>query len=692
MPTRRQVIWASLTGAGALAIGVGYAPARRIASEYSPARAVGASGDAPRFIEIGPDNSIVAVNMLTEMGQGIATVLAQIVAEELDAPFERVSVRMAPSWRAYGQPVTFYTGGSTSAQRLYNDYRTVAATARALLIAAAAQRWDVPETDCRVEDASVLHDQSGRRLSFGELAAEAAKLTPPQNITPKPRSAWRVLGQPKPNVYAADIATGAARYGMDLIVPNMLVASIAQAPLEGATLEKLDREAAMASPGVIDVVATGDSVAVVAKHFWQANQALKRAGIVWRHAAESTDALREQLQAAVADVAIAPKPSSATQRVAALYEAPFLTHAQMEPLNATAHVRRLSAEIWTPTQVQEAMQYQVARALALWTHAVTIHTPFVGGGFGRRLRADYGVAAARIAKQLGKPVKVVWSREEDTAQGRFRPMAAAQLAAELDGAGAISRFSAHIASIGDNRRTHGIESLPYAVGANDTRFTGVPSSIRTGPWRSVDASQNVFFRESFIDECAHAARIDPLRYRRLLLSHDSRALRVLNALREMTDWDAARANNRKLGLAFDVGFGSLTAQAAEVTLQPDGVWRVSQVWAAVDCGVALNPNGIRAQLESGILYGLSAALFEAISYRNGRIEQRNYNDYRLLRCNEAPNIDLQILETDGVEIGGMGEVGVPPIAPAVANALFVATGTRARRLPLVGSGLPLYSR
>lgn len=688
--SRRKFIWAGIGGAGCLALGLGI-PARRVARDYLYADALGVPNRGPCLIEIHRDNSIVVYSSLTELGQGVDTALAQIVGNEIGATLSQLTIRMAPATRAYSAPLGFYTGSSSSARRLYKSMRRVAATARVMIVDAAAKQWNVDAKECMAVDGFVVHAASNRRVSFGELSEAAAKQTLPENPRLRSRDEWTLLGQSHGNLNSATIVNGAVRYGIDIKQDNLLVAAIRQAPLAGATLKSFDRATLRAEPGVIDIIQLPNSVAVVAKYFWQAERALQKASLVWQTASEDTEQLRAKLLSAVeSDIQQGLQVTTDQRVVAATYEAPLLAHAQLEPLNAIARITMTSAELWLPTQAQDAMQTAVAAALGIWKHRVTIHTTPVGGGFGRRLGVDDGVTAALIAKQLGTAVKVIWSRDEDTTQGRFRPMSSAKLHALLNSTGDITQWSAHVAAIGHERRTDGIENPPYRVDGAETKFTGVASAIRTGPWRSVDASMNVFFRESFIDECAHAQGADPIGYRRKLLAHDTRAIRVLDKLAEFTDWPAARAQGRHIGVAYHAGFGSLTAQACEVIRRND-TWRVSKVWVVVDCGIALNPNGIRAQIEGGVLFGLSAALFEEITYREGRVQQTNFDRYRLLRIDEAPDVQVAILESDA-DIGGIGEVGGPPIAPALANALFSATGLRIRRLPLCSADVALYSK
>jgi len=362
-------------------------------------------------------------------------------------------------------------------------------------------------------------------------------------------------------------------------------------------------------------------------------------------------------------------------------------HAQLEPLNATAHVHRLGADLWVPTQEPVALQHEVARALLIPPPAVTVHTTLVGGGFGRRLNTDEGVSAARIAKKAGVPVQAVWPREEDSVHDHFRPMAAARLEANLDAAGVPREFGAQVASLGHQPRTAGLDPTPYRLGTARVRYVGLTPAIRVGFWRSVDASQNVFFRESFVDECAHAAEIDPLEYRLRLLDQDHvRGRRILVTLREACGWATPRPS-RFLGLAYHEGFGTLSAQAVEVSRSLSGALRIEHIVVVVDCGTAVNPGNIRAQIEGGVHFALSAALREEAVFEKGRLQQTNFDRYPLLRIAEARPIHVHILETPESPIGGIGEVAVPPLAPALANALFAATGVRIRRLPLSRAAL-----
>ncbi|MGA7540676.1 MAG: molybdopterin cofactor-binding domain-containing protein [Steroidobacteraceae bacterium] len=660
---------------------VGFGPELgELESRLVHARALG----DPGWIRISSDGSVRLLCSRSEMGQGVWSALAQIVNEELEADPAKIRVEVAPIWRAYSRPMGFFTGGSTSVESMFTPMRSIGAAARMMLIEAAASRWGVDVTDCRASRGFVIHPASGHRAGYGELAAAAARLRPPADPPLKPRAAWSSIGQPLARLGARSKVNGSARYGLDVRLPEMLMAAVSQSPWPGTRLESLDEQAALRQPGVVRVVALEDTVGVLAKNYWSAWRGLQSAALKWRapdHAPD-TEELRSELHRRVESSSHEPGQSH-SRVVRATYEVPLLMHAQLEPLNATARVHRLGAEIWAPTQAPHVMQLKIARALLLLPPAVSVHATRIGGGFGRRLFTDEGVAAARIAREAGVAVKAIWPREEDSVQDRFRPMAVARLESSLDATGAPDNLSVRIASLGDQPRTAGLDPTPYRLEGSRVEYLGVSSPIRVGFWRSVDASQNVFFRESFLDECAHAAGADPLEYRlRLLGSDRPRGQRVLSVLAESSGWKGSRAANRSLGLAYHEGFGSISAQAVEISVNGSGAVHIERIVVVVDCGTAVNPANIRAQLEGGTLFALSAALREEVIFERGRQLQRNFDTYSVLRLADAPAIEVKVLETPDAPIGGMGEVGVPPLAPALANALFAATGIRVRRLPL----------
>jgi isoquinoline 1-oxidoreductase subunit beta len=645
----------------------------------------------PGWIRISPDGAIRIYCSLSEMGQGIWSALAQVVNEELQADLARIRVEMAPTRHAYAGPVGFYTGGSTSVERMFLPLRRIGAAARIMLIEAGAMRWGVAARDCDAADGYVVHTSSGRRASYGELASAAASIPAPASPPLKPRAAWRSIGRSLPRLSSASKVNGAAAYGLDMYLPGLLVAAVSRSPWPVGPLESLDRPAALRQPGVLDVIELGDTVAVLARDSWSALRGLRSAAVSWRAPQDPPDSKRLR-----ADLLERLRPDGSADSavlaplVRATYEVPLLMHMQLEPLNATARVHRFGAEVWAPTQAPGAMQRQVALALWLPPPAVIVHATRVGGGFGRRLFTEEGVAAARVARKAGAPVKAIWSREEDSAQDSFRPMAAARLEATLGTKGLPNGLKVRVAALGDGPRTSGLDRMPYHIGDVQVQYSSVTAPVRLGYWRSVDASQNVFFRECFIDECAHAAGADPLAYRLQLLGEgQSRGRRVLQAMAETCGWHRPRQGDRSFGLAYHEGFGSISAQAVEISRSDSGAIRIERIVVAVDCGTAVNPDGVRAQLEGGSLFALSAALGEEAKFVNGYLTQRNFDSYPVLRIGGTPKVDVRILETPDAPIGGMGEVGVPPLAPALANALFAATGLRLRRLPLRASGLHL---
>ncbi|MGH7105398.1 MAG: molybdopterin cofactor-binding domain-containing protein [Acetobacteraceae bacterium] len=674
MVTRRHVLFAGAAVGGGLI--VGFSP--EIGLSHAPPL-----GDAG-WIRIDRDGSVRLYCTLTEMGQGVWSALAQIVNEELEADPESLRVEMAPTWHTYAAPVGFGTGGSTGIARMFTAMRRIGAAARMLLIEAAAYRWEVASNTCRASASYVFHDPTGRRAPYAALAASAATLRVNSDPPLKPRSAWSSIGHSLPRLEAPSKINGSARFGLDVSLDGMLIAAVSQSPWPGAGPKSVDRQEALRRPGVMRLIELDDTVAVLARDSWSALRGLKAASVSWRAPADAPNT--EQLRAALLQkVRAAPSmemPQSG-RLVSATYDVPLLMHAQLEPLNATARVHRFGADLWAPTQEPALLRRDVAMALLILPQAVTVHTTLVGGSFGRRLLTHEGVTAARIAKKAGVPVKAFWSREEDSIQDQFRPLAAARLEASLDAAGKPQRFSIRVASLGQNPRTTGLDPTPYRLGAARVQYFGFSPAIRVGSWRSVDASQNAFFRESFLDECAHAAGIDPLAYRLGLLDADhARGRRVLATLGEACGWARPPRADRFLGLAYNEGFGSIAAQAVELSRSGAGALRIERIVVVVDCGTAVNPGNIRAQIEGGSLFALGAALREEATFEKGSLEQRNFDSYAVLRMADARPVEVHILETPESPIGGMGEVAVPPLAPALANAVFAATGIRIRRLPL----------
>ncbi|HKQ14542.1 MAG TPA: molybdopterin cofactor-binding domain-containing protein [Steroidobacteraceae bacterium] len=661
------------------------------------------------WIRIDVDGNLTLLTNATEMGQGAQSGLAQILAEELDLDWSQVRVDFAPIDREhYGVWETYQTGGSGSIRGMFDRLRQAGAAARTMLLQAAAQRWKVPVDECVAHSGYVRHAQSSQSASYAALARDAARLPVPKDVPLKPRSEWQLIGKPMHRLDVLSKVTGTATYGIDVRRPGILYAAIAQSPVFKGSLESVDEAPAMKHRGVRRVLKLESAVVVVADSFWSAQKALTELKPVWRQSAMasvSSADISERLRALTRDPGKVyvnegedeakireqsdAQLTKARRVVERTYEAPLLSHSPMEPMNGTAFVRDGRAELWVPTQVQSELRTAVAKALGFDESAVTINTTELGGGFGRRLQVDYGVQAALIAREMGVPVKLIWTREEDTQHGFYRPAAAVRLRAALDDNNAITALRAQIGCLDGDTPVGGMAGQLYAIPNICISYAGWNPGVPLGAWRSVDASQNLFFFESFIDELAQELRQEPLAFRRNLLSDNARALRVLDAAAKLARWDEKLPKGHGRGIAFLRGYGSLAAQVAEVSVAANKQLRVHRVCCAVDCGTAVNPSSVRAQFEGGVIFGLSAAALGEITVANGRVQQSNFHDYPVVRMPQAPQIEVEILESPTEAVGGVGEPPVPPVAPAVANAIFAATGTRIRRLPLSASGFKL---
>jgi isoquinoline 1-oxidoreductase beta subunit len=539
------------------------------------------------------------------------------------------------------------------------------------------------------------------------LVEAACRLPLPTEVVLKPRSAWRLIGKSLPRLDIAAKVNGSAIYGIDVKIPGMLIASIAQCPVFGGRLRSLDDAPALALSGVRKVVQLEHAVAVVATSYWAAHKGLAALNPVWDEGTAATltsAALSQQLHRALTapGTPYAPRDRDANQlrtandrafagaarHIEATYEAPLLAHATLEPMNATAWVNGAGAELWVPTQVQMQMRRDVAAALSIDESAVTVHTTQVGGGFGRRLETDYGVQAAKIAQRAEVPVKLVWSREEDTQHDFYRPAAVARLRAAISKDNKLVALRADTAALNDDEPLGGLTDVPYRIPNYLVTWSSVASAVTTGAWRSVDHSQNSFFFECFVDELAHELGSDPLTFRRSMLAKQSRALRVLDLAADCSDWHTPLAADHHRGIALVVRGNTIVAEVVELSISAGRALRVQRVTCVVDCGIAVNPNNVRAQFEGGVMFGLTAALGGKITLNRGRVEQANFNDYPLLTIAQTPHIDVHIVDTeaDVTEPTGCGEPPVPPVAPALANAIFAATGQRLRSLPVRDSG------
>lgn len=707
--SRRQFLGVSAAGASVFLLGMAL-PFGRIPADEDDEAVINA------FIGIDEQGRVIFQNPFIEMGQGTYTSIPAIVAEELDVDMAMLSVVQAPhgpDYRIMFNNTTRFTGGSLSVRSSYMTMRKAGATARAMLISAAADQWGVKTGDCSTEPGFVVHSTSGKKLSYGQLAPFAAKLNPPDEVSLKDSALFRLIGKPVKRTDSLAKANGSAEFGMDIKVDGMLHAAVKQSPVFGGSIKSYDKNAVMNMPGVVAVEEIPNGVAVIADYFWHAKTALEQLPVTFDEGANagfSSQAYLERLKAALNEPGITAEnvgdavtvmPTSA-KKLEAIYHAPFLAHATMEPMNCTALVTKDYCKVWAPNQGADFVASTAAEITGLKLEKIEVITPFLGGGFGRRFIMDYVAQAVTLAKKLpGKPIKVIWTREEDTQHDFYRPMTAAKYRAGLDAQG--HPVALHITTAGegpmgrlnpaflknpdiDESIFEGSAHQPYAI--LNKRADVVNVSVKPVPigyWRSVGNSQNCFFKESFIDEMAHAAAIDPVEYRRKLLADQPRFKKVLDTAVNMTDWQSRpwldeNGIKHALGVALHESFGSIIAQVAEVTLD-DGDIKVVRVWCAVDCGFAVNPAIVKMQMESGIAFGLSAALGEEITLEKGRVTQTNFDSYSILRPDQMPEIEVEIINS-GEPLGGIGEPGTPPIAPAVCNALFLLGGQRVRSLPL----------
>jgi isoquinoline 1-oxidoreductase beta subunit len=677
MPDRRTFLTWALGGALFLAVDRGQAQA----NDAAP------GGVLSPWIRIAPDGQVTLFTTASEMGQGARTGQAQVLADELDVAWEAVRVEMAPDREPFRYDGRLYSGGSRSLRSRFHQLREAGATARALLILAAARSWGVEAEACQAELGRVTHASTGRSATYGELAADAAGLAPPSHVALKPREAWRYIGRSIRPIGLAEKTRGAAHYGLDVRLPGLAYATIVQCPVFGGSLQSVDEGPALAVPGVKRVVSFPAAVAVVADRTWAAFKGAAALRPRWAPppGAFSSLDLSGRLAATLAGPDFdGPIAGDAAGLVEAIYEVPYLAHAAMEPMNATARVGPDRIEIWAPCQNVTELRKGVARALDSPVEQVELNVTWLGGGFGRRLKSDYAEQAALIARAHGAPVQLVWRREEDLTHDFYRPAARHRYRAVLGPDGLIARYAVCGVATNDTAG-EGADAAPYAIAglANLQREERI--GVPVGPWRSVDYSITGFGRESFIDECAHAAGRDPLDYRRGLLGDNVRARRVLDAAAAEIDWGKKRSAGSGVGLALIQGFDSLACHAVQVEVAGNAL-AVRRLVVACDCGTAVNPGQVRAQLEGGALMGLSAALGEAMTFTNGAADRANFDTYHLLRMRQAPAVETVILETPRARIGGVGEIGVPGVAAALANAVFSATGRRVRTLPFAASG------
>ncbi|QXQ05049.1 molybdopterin-dependent oxidoreductase [Sphingosinicellaceae bacterium] len=659
------------------------------------------------FIRIGRDGLVTLVMAQVEMGQGTHTSIPMLIAEELDVTLDHVRLEEAPPDDAkYGNPIfqIQMTGGSTSIRALWLPMRKAGASARALLVGAAAKGWGVDPTSCRTLAGVVYHDASGRKAEYGSLVDRASGMTPPANPLLKPASAFRLLGTPAKRLDTADKVNGKAVYGIDAMPISVKFASLACSPVLGGKVAHVDQTQALAVKGVRQVVVLDDMVAVVGDHMWAAKQGLDALVIEWAegaNAAVDSDGIWQALAAAGDKPGVTVKKTGDQAKlggdglIEARYELPFLAHAALEPMNCTVHVRPDGCELWVGTQVATNAVRIAAKETGLRVDQIKLNNHLIGGGFGRRLEVDGIGKAVRIAMKVDGPVKVVWTREEDIARSTYRPVYHNRMSARLEngkpvawsqrivGSAIIARFLPPAFKDGiDIDAVDGATELPYDLPNFHLDYVRhEPVGVDTCFWRGVGPNSNIFSAECFMDRLAKEAGADPVAFRRSLLGHSPRALGVLDLVTAKAGWGGALPARSGRGVCLQSAFGSFIACVAEVAVDEDGEVRVSRLTVAVDCGSIVNPDTIAAQLQGGMIFGLTAALHGNITLARGRVEQSNYHDYRMLRINETPRIEVHIIPSTEAP-GGIGEPGTVVVQPAVANAVYAATGVQMTRMPI----------
>ena len=679
---------------------------------HMDARAAAAPDFAPNaFIRIGTDGRVTLIMGQVEMGQGMYTAMPQLLAEELEVGLDQVHLEHAPpDDNLYANPIFRFqaTGGSTSVKGLYEPMRRAGATARTMLIAAAAARWKVDPASCHAERGPVIHAASRRRIGYGALASAAAALPVPDKVVLKRPEDFKLIGTPAKRLDTPAKVNGTAPYSIDVRLPGMKIATVAASPVLGGKVAGLDEAKAMAIKGVRQIVKLDDVVAVVADHMWAAKQGLAALAIRWDdgpNAAVSTADVVQGLDAASQQPGVVARKegdaaaaiAGAATKLEAVYQAPFLAHVTMEPINCTVHVRSDGCEVWTGSQVLARVQATAAQVTGLPLDKVVVHNHLLGGGFGRRLEHDYVTQAVRIAKQVDGPVKVVWTREEDVQHDVYRPYYYDRVAAGLDARGQpiawthrlvgpsiLARWAPPAFQNGlDGDALDGAVQLVYDIPAIQVEYVRHEEPVlNTGFWRGVGVTHNTFVIESFMDELALAAKADPVEYRRALLAKSPRGRAVLELAAKQAGWGEKLPPGRGRGIALMYsGWDTYVAQVAEVSVSEAGEVRVHRVVCAVDCGTVVNPDIVKAQIEGGVVFGIGGALWGEVTLKNGRVEQSNFHNVRVLRINETPAIEVHLVRNSEAP-GGIGEPGTAVTAPALANAVFAATGKRIRTLPL----------
>lgn len=712
---------AGLAASGALVLGIAIRPGDRT-DALAGMVTEGNEQLLTTWVKVAPDNTVTAIIPHSEMGQGVHTALSAMLAEEMEADWDKMEILEAPAEKDFANfelgrefmlgeaniPNILFdtvngamlaaaksmnlqiTGGSTSVRFTgVGAMLTAGAAAKEILLKAAAQQWDVPLTELRAEKSYIYHDKSNQSAPFAEFAETAATIKPNLRPALKKRNAYKLIGQSLPRIDIPAKVDGSAVFGIDAQVEGIKYATVMAAPVHGQSVAKLDAADAKTMSGVIDVYNMKDYVAVIADGYWQAKQALAMIDVTWTQTetdkvdqasifaqyAKALDTGKKKAMHKTGNVSKAE--ASAASVYEAEYQVPYLAHACMEPINATAWVRDGKCDIWTGTQNPLGTKMTTAAALEIDADNVTVHNHFMGGGFGRRATPDYTDQAALISAKAGMPIKLIWSREESMQQDHYRPSVLGRFKAALDDKGMpLSWESNFVHKMDPPEASH----IFYDIPNQSIQYAESPTHVRLGPWRSVDHTQHGFFTESFIDELAVNANMDGYQFRRKLLQNKPRHLKVLDTAAKMAGWGKELPAGQAQGISITDSFMTIVAEVVTVDMN-SGEPRVIHVACAADAGLAVNPDGFKAQMESGIIYGLTAALYGEISISDGAVEQSNFHDYEMVRVDNAPEIDVEIITSDA-RIGGAGEPGTPPISPAVTNAIFKATGKRIRNLPV----------
>jgi isoquinoline 1-oxidoreductase subunit beta len=683
---RRTFLRTTAAAAGGLLVGFEWPESSRLRADTGALK-------LNAFVHVGTDDMVTLFIHKAEMGQGTVTSLSMLLAEELECDWKKIRTEFPGVDREYGanQGVV----GSASIRSSWESLRRAGAAARQMLVEAAARKWGVEPSVCWAENNSVVNTAANTRLSYGSLAEAASKLPVPTNVTLKDPQDFRLVGKPTKRLDTPAKVNGSATFGIDVRLPGMLYAVIARSPVFGGKLAGFDASKARMVPGVKNVIAVPSGVAVLADNTWSAMEGRRALSVSWNEgpvAAVSTASITQTFaERTLGPGAVARKTgngdaalAAAAKKVEAIYQTPYLAHAPMEPLNCVAHVRPDSCEVWASTQGQTAARAEAVRITGLKQEAVQVHTEYMGGGFGRRARPDYIGEAVEVSKAAGVPVKLTWTREDDMQQDWYRPASFTRFAAGLDAGGWPVAWTARVACtpFGGGSRTavEGVADIAYAIPHIQVEHHAVDPGIPVSYWRSVGYSQNTFFAESFLDELAVAGGKDPVELRRRLLANSPRLLAALELAAGKAGWGQKLPAGRGRGVALSNNIGSNTVQIAEVTVERGKV-RVDRVVCAVDCGQVVNPSGVAQQIKSGIVFGLSAALKGGITIERGHVVEGNFHQYDVLRIDEMPAVEVHIVPSHEPP-GGMGEASTPGIAPAVANAIFAATGKRIRRLPI----------